>query len=189
MHWQLSLQWWKVKTGHESAFRPARHTADSNRPAVQESYATVVYPLRYRDLFILIERDYLLHKKSTFRNVKAAWHHHLFRFFGSIPVVPFDAGRVNDYILARHAQGAANSTINRELSVLKRMASLTLKNYDAKIKDDKLFLALVRWKGIHFLDEKQVMREHIENEAKINIDLARSRPYFTSVATWSYMCR
>jgi integrase len=52
---------------------------------------------------------------------------HLQRYLGLVRAVDIKTGLVKDYILRRRGEGAANSSINRELSCLKRMFSLALK--------------------------------------------------------------
>ncbi|MCU1338800.1 MAG: integrase family protein, partial [Bryobacterales bacterium] len=113
------------------------------------------------DLYVAIERDYLINKKRTLRNVKGAWRKHLSGVFGSQPIVPFRPSRVSSYILARQKEEAANATINRELAVLKRMAALAIENYEAEVEDEKLIAALVRWAKIKPLDESDNVREQI----------------------------
>ncbi len=111
------------------------------------------------ELYPAIERDYLINKKRTVRNVQCAWRKHLAEFFGPQPIVPFRPSRVSSYILARQAEGARNATINRETAVLKRMAALAIENYEAEIEDEKLIASLVRWGKIKPLDESDNVRE------------------------------
>jgi hypothetical protein len=92
------------------------------------------------------------------RNPRGSWRNHLAEFFGAQPVIPFRPSRVRSYIEARKTAGAANATINRELAVLKRMASLALADYEAEREDEKLIAALLRWARIKFLDESDNVR-------------------------------
>jgi site-specific recombinase XerD len=117
--------------------------------------------LTVADLYSAIERDYLIEKKRSLRNVQGAWENHLSAFFGKQFIVPFRPSRIQEYILARRAVEAANATINRELAVLKRMASLALENYEDEIQDEKLGFALGRWAKIKFLDESDNIRDQM----------------------------
>jgi site-specific recombinase XerD len=117
--------------------------------------------LTVADLYAAIERDYLIEKKRSLRNVHGAWENHLSAFFGKQSIVPFRPSRVQEYILARQTAEAANATINRELAVLKRMASLALENYESEIQDEKLGFALDRWARIKFLDESDNVRDQM----------------------------
>lgn len=49
---------------------------------------------------------------------------HLLKPFGTLPVRKLSAGRIDLYIRDRRKQGAANATINRELSLLRRALTL-----------------------------------------------------------------
>lgn len=123
-----------------------------------------VDPTRARsisDLYSAIERDYLIEKKRSLRNVKGAWENHLSAFFGKQSIVPFRPSLVQEYILARRQAEAANATINRELAVLKRMAALALENYEDELPDEKLGFALDRWAKIKFLDESDNVRDQM----------------------------
>lgn len=117
--------------------------------------------LTISDLYAAIERDYLIEKKRSLRNVKGAWKHHLSAYFGKQPIVPFRLSFVKKYIEDRQKAGAANATINREIAVLKRMASLALEEYEAECEDDKLLAAFGRWARIKFLDESDNVRDQM----------------------------
>ena len=53
--------------------------------------------------------------------------------FKDVLVVDITTDRVNRYISQRHAEGAADATINRELAGLKRMLSLGVANEPPKV--------------------------------------------------------
>jgi integrase/recombinase XerD len=111
------------------------------------------------DLYPAIERDYKIEKKRTLRNVTTCWQKHLSSFFAAQPVTPFKPSRVKAYILQRQTEGAQNSTINRELAVLKRMAALAVEEYEEEIDDEKAIASLMRWSRIKSLDESDNIRE------------------------------
>jgi len=76
------------------------------------------------DLFGLIEQDYMTKKHRTLSNIKEIWANHLGPKFGSRGAATVTPSDVAAYTLTRQQQGAANATINRELSLLKRMYQL-----------------------------------------------------------------
>lgn len=87
---------------------------------------------RYRmvtlsDLFPAIERDYLINRKRSLRNVRSSWRKHLQPAFGHIPAEALTTDEVEAYIVSRQAAGAQNATINRETAVLKRIYKLALR--------------------------------------------------------------
>jgi integrase len=141
----------------------------------------------FADLYSLIETDYRIEKKRTLQNVKGAWRNHLSAFFAAQTLVPFRSGRVKEYIDHRQQAGAANATINRELSVLKRMASLAIEEYDDN--DEKLLAALTRWAKIKFLDESDNVREQIfptELYDAFAIETAREGLWFRTMFELAY---
>jgi integrase len=79
------------------------------------------------DLFDALERDYLMNRKKSIRNIRGQWSSHLKAVFSQIPASELTADRIETYIVDRQKQGAANATINRELAALKRMYALALK--------------------------------------------------------------
>jgi integrase/recombinase XerD len=145
--------------------------------------------LTVADLYSAIERDYLIEKKRSLRNVQGAWENHLSAFFGKQFIVPFRPSRIQEYILARRTVEAANATINRELAVLKRMASLALENYEDDIQDEKLVAALTRWSRIKSLDESDNVREQIfptELYDAFAIETAREGLWFRAMFELAY---
>lgn len=145
--------------------------------------------LSVADLYAAIERDYKIEKKRTLQNVVGAWKNHLSAFFGALPIIPYRPSKVQDYILARQKDEAANATINRELAVLKRMASLALENYEAEIQDEKLGFALDRWAKIKFLDESNNVREQsfpTELYDAFAIETAREGLWFRTMFELAY---
>ncbi len=68
-------------------------------------------------------RDYKINqKKSLVRAERSAGH--LGRFFGDLKAPEITTPKVKEYIVNRLEEGAANASINRELSALKRMLNL-----------------------------------------------------------------
>lgn len=80
-----------------------------------------------RELYQAVERDYQINEKKSVRNIEAAWSLHLEATFGGMDAEKLSTDDVENYVLARQKEGATNGTINRELSVLKRMYTLGMR--------------------------------------------------------------
>jgi integrase len=76
------------------------------------------------DLFAMVEQDYMTKKRRSLSNIKQTWNNHLSPQFGSRDAATITASEIAAYTLARQKQGAMSGTINRELSLLKRMYQL-----------------------------------------------------------------
>src|ERR1700722_823761 len=79
------------------------------------------------DLYLPLELDYTINGRKSLGDLKIRWKNHLKDFFGSVPIALVDGDQIANYAAGRQQQGAANATINRELSVLKRMYKLAVK--------------------------------------------------------------
>jgi integrase len=86
-----------------------------------------------RDLYLALERDYVINGKKSVRNVRSVWKHHLDAAFGDHPAAALDADRISIYVAGRQMKSAKNATINRELAALKRMYKLGKKA--GKVRD------------------------------------------------------
>ena len=77
----------------------------------------------FTQLCELLIMDYKINlKKSLVRAERSIGH--LKKFFGHFNAPSISSPKINEYILKRQEAGAANGTINRELSSLKRMLNL-----------------------------------------------------------------
>jgi integrase len=75
------------------------------------------------DMAADLERDYEINKKRSLRSAQLSVHH-LTKFFKYHRAPDITADRIREYVSRRQGEGAANASINRELSALKRMFSL-----------------------------------------------------------------
>jgi integrase len=76
------------------------------------------------DLYAALERDYVIQRNKSVRNVRSVWKHHLRIPFGEMAAAELDTDRISLYIAGRQMKSATNATINRELAALKRMYKL-----------------------------------------------------------------
>jgi integrase len=76
----------------------------------------------FTDMAKNYERDFKISKKRSLRSAKLSVHH-LSKFFKDYRAPDITTDRVREYITRRQEEGAANASINRELSALKRMFS------------------------------------------------------------------
>jgi len=76
------------------------------------------------DLCELVLADYKLRNLRDVRNVQWRYDAHVKRLIGSVRASRFGARQVRQYVQTRRAEGATDSTINRELSIVRRGFSL-----------------------------------------------------------------
>jgi len=72
------------------------------------------------DLLADVVADYKNHERDTLKNTESRIRNHLLPFFGTWNAASITDDQVRRYVTERKAEGAKNSTINRELSVLRR---------------------------------------------------------------------
>jgi integrase len=77
----------------------------------------------FEDLATMLEQDYKANARRSLGRVEASIEH-LRGVFATVRAVDLTADRITAYVATRHAEGAANATINRELAALKRMFRL-----------------------------------------------------------------
>ncbi|HKM99466.1 MAG TPA: tyrosine-type recombinase/integrase [Candidatus Binataceae bacterium] len=89
-----------------------------------DARARIPARLTVGDLYLGLERDYVISRKKSVRNVRSSWEHHLKPVFADTPAGELEPDRLSAYVAGRQAEGARNATINRELAALKRMYKL-----------------------------------------------------------------
>jgi site-specific recombinase XerD len=92
--------------------------AERGLPVVKVNRKTV------SELLDDVVTDYKNHDRKTTKKAGERIRLHLRPFFGALNAAQVSDDRVRTYITQRKAEGAANATINRELSLLKRGYSL-----------------------------------------------------------------
>jgi integrase len=80
----------------------------------------------FEDLAKALTNDYEVNRKRSIRSAELSIRH-LRNYFGLHRAVDIRTDQISDYVLVRRQEGAANGSINRELSCLKRMFNLALK--------------------------------------------------------------
>jgi integrase len=84
-------------------------------------------------LYVAIEREYATNGRKSLSHLKSLWKNHLSKFFADLAAGDVHPDHVSEYVRDRQAAGAANASINRELSALKRMYRLALKAQKIKV--------------------------------------------------------
>ena len=101
-------------------------------PALGASRAGTPRGPTVSDLYQGIERNYTLNKRKSLDDLQSLWKNHLSPALGGMLAASIDSDRIETYAVARQAEGAANGSINRELSALKRMFRLAKKGKKVK---------------------------------------------------------
>src|SRR5215469_10770001 len=87
---------------------------------------------RFADLVEGIRQDYAVNERRSTRRLND-YLIHLAAYFGGLKATSITTERIKGYITKRREQGAANGTINRELSCLKRMFRLAAQDTPPKV--------------------------------------------------------
>lgn len=90
--------------------------------------------LRVRDLFDPLIKDYEANERSGVEWARRCWTKHLEPHFGLTRAANVGTDQINDYIVKRKAEAAANSTIQNELAILRRMFYLAYESKPRKVQ-------------------------------------------------------
>lgn len=88
-----------------------------------EFYGLRVEKVRLQELVDDYLDDYIMNGRKSLGDAKRMCNN-LIKFFGNITVIDFTSNLVSSYIKTRREDRVSNATINRELTVLKRMFNL-----------------------------------------------------------------
>ena len=113
----------KARKRLEDRLREVSNHKDGLKPFVGPKQEKVTVEELLKDL----ERDYVIHKRSSWRRLKSHLTH-IRSYFGRDRARSITRSRLLAYIEYRQKEGAANATINRELEPLQRAFSLALEN-------------------------------------------------------------
>jgi len=108
--------------------------------------------VRLSDLFADLEQEYILNERRSLPHLQARLKH--LKQFSTVRAADFTSRHVDQCILARKRNEASNSTINRELQVLKRALVLATRCDPPKI---------VRMPYVRLLPENNVRRGFLDD--------------------------
>jgi integrase len=92
------------------------------------SYRAVISPrVDVSKLLDLVIQDYKIAKKRSLKDLEYRIERNLRPALGHVRVSSFSGSHVDRYIIERRKDGAADATINRELSILRRAFSLGMR--------------------------------------------------------------
>ncbi|MGZ8373318.1 MAG: tyrosine-type recombinase/integrase [Nitrospira sp.] len=119
-----------VSESEEQAGRRLRnriHEVTNHKKGIKAFVGPKQENVTVEELLEDLERDYLIHKRSSWQRLKSHLSH-IRAYFGCDRARTITRSRLLAYIELRQQQGAANATINRELEPLQRAFSLALEN-------------------------------------------------------------
>jgi len=79
------------------------------------------------DLCLLVLEDYRLRSLRDVKTVEWRYKAHVKRILGSLRTVRFGSSQVRQYVKTRRSEGASDTTINRELSIVRRGFTLGMR--------------------------------------------------------------
>jgi len=85
-------------------------------------------PIPIGELYDDVERDYVVERRKSLRDIRIRWRLHLARVFASVPAADLTTAQISTYIARRLEEKATPATVNRELAVLKRSYMLAIRN-------------------------------------------------------------
>ena len=114
----------------------------------------------FEDLSEGLIADYKINRRKTLSKIEQMIRNHLEPFFGGMKVPDINTGLIMEYVLLRQAKGAANGTINRELTALKRMMNIGAKQSPPLVD---------RIPNIQMLKEDNVRKGFFEHEEYLRL--------------------
>ncbi|HXG71783.1 MAG TPA: tyrosine-type recombinase/integrase [Gemmatimonadaceae bacterium] len=82
--------------------------------------------LRFEDAAAAVAQDYAMNGRDTTKDVTRRIRMHLQPFFGGRRMSAISTAEITAYVVTRQAAGAANASVNRELSIMKRAFTLAV---------------------------------------------------------------
>lgn len=90
--------------------------------------------IKARDLLVLVKNDYVRRGLKSLSHVETRWENHLESFFGDLWANELTSDDVDAYTAHRQKEKASAGTINRELSLLRRMLRLGMRGKSPKVR-------------------------------------------------------
>lgn len=108
-------------------------------------------------------------KESTLANYKAKFENHILPVFGDIPCVDLSAGRVNEYINKKLADGLSASYVRDIITVFKVMLSYAQEKYGFKLSMKNVVLPKVERKQIERISdaEQKKLTEYLKSNMSL----------------------
>jgi len=131
--------------------------------------------VRFDELAEGLIRDYKLNAKKSIDRIKQAVFH-LNKTFEDVRVTDITTPKIEKYVEKRLDEGAANATINRELSALRRMLNIGAKQHPPKVN---------RVPFIPLLKENNVKKGFFEHAQFLALRDALP-PYLKGFVTFAY---
>ena len=116
--------------------------------------------IRFLDLAEEVVTDYRQNERSSLGHVERRLHKHLLPAFGAVRAADFSTTHVKRYIEQRRTEGAANSTVNRELAIIKRAFRLAAESDPPRV---------TRIPRIVMLEENNIRTGFLEHEAYVRL--------------------
>jgi integrase len=90
--------------------------------------------IKVGDLLVLVENDYARKGRKSLSHVQTRWNNHLKPHFSDLWANELTTDHIDAYIAFRQKQKAGNGTINRELSLIRRMLKLGMRGKLPKVR-------------------------------------------------------
>ena len=94
-------------------------------------------------------------KESTLANYKAKFEKHILPIFGDVPCVDLSAGRLNEYINKKFADGLSTSYVRDIMKVFRSMLSYAQEEYGYKLSLKNVVLPKVEKKQIERISDAE----------------------------------
>lgn len=132
--WQMRYYWGSELREESTRCEDKKSAERVLRKRLREidegSYAgPAAQTLTVLDVCNLVAGDYELHRKRSARDVQYRIDKHLAGPFGKISAGALGDEQITAYVTARRAQKASDSTINRELSIVRRGYTLAVRRH------------------------------------------------------------